>query len=475
MDNLIDKLSKEEEKKLILDAQAGNSKAIKRLTDANQGLLIELARKYWNENSALLFEDFISEGKVALLKAIQKFDIGKGYRFSTFAGTCIRNVIINLLKSEKEHVSLDDNKEEISDVRLALMHRQNKEFYAKISQLKGTKHVSLNIEDIAQEIKAGETNGKLHILRYEMINPKGPADNFRHHFYDSDEPLSQKPEYHKLLESMRPKGEVDKILSKWQKRGADIQKVQDAYEFYFTMWLEDLQTPLLSAKKSKRYRSVKVQRQGEKIIKFWKEWANYARKSYLWNAIRFTSMTAFFQILFELNEEIERLRVIDERTKRASKTLSKHRRGNTNLNYLIVSVIDCLYKVEVKEPSKECFRDIKKLIWWEKFDPRERYLTGKASSGRGLEYFKNHGSIFDEKTKPRWLGKGKDSMIEMKIPRFKESLQVLGDTLIDCKEGDLSVYFLLPDIIEGSEVGASFLSEKKILKLKSGITILKKS
>jgi len=64
---------------------------------ANQGLVISIAKKFKGFGE---LDDIISEGNLALIRAIPKFDESKGYKFSTFATQCIRNQIITYLELE---------------------------------------------------------------------------------------------------------------------------------------------------------------------------------------------------------------------------------------------------------------------------------------------------------------------------------------------------------------------------------------
>lgn len=89
--NDIDLLSAEEEKKLCEKIAKGDEKAKKELVEKNLRLVVSVAKHY--QNCGLSFEDLIQEGSIGLMKAADKFDLSKGFRFSTFAPWWIRQAI----------------------------------------------------------------------------------------------------------------------------------------------------------------------------------------------------------------------------------------------------------------------------------------------------------------------------------------------------------------------------------------------
>ena len=84
-------LTHREEINLSNRAKAGDERARRRLTEKNLRLVISVAKKY--RGMGLPFEDLIQEGNLGLMKAIDKFDPDRGYRFSTYATWWIRQAV----------------------------------------------------------------------------------------------------------------------------------------------------------------------------------------------------------------------------------------------------------------------------------------------------------------------------------------------------------------------------------------------
>ena len=84
-------LTHREEKRLSRRARAGDEHARKRLIQKNLRLVVSVAKRY--RGYGLPFEDLIQEGNVGLIRAVDKFDPEKGYRFSTYATWWIRQAV----------------------------------------------------------------------------------------------------------------------------------------------------------------------------------------------------------------------------------------------------------------------------------------------------------------------------------------------------------------------------------------------
>ena len=94
---------KEEIKNLQKDLDAGDE-AKKRLAEANLRLVVSIAKRYVGRG--MLFLDLIQEGNLGLIKAVEKFDYRKGYKFSTYATWWIRQAITRAIADQARTISI---------------------------------------------------------------------------------------------------------------------------------------------------------------------------------------------------------------------------------------------------------------------------------------------------------------------------------------------------------------------------------
>ena len=84
-------LSAEEEKELGILVKKGDMEAKQKLINSNLRLVVSVAKHYLNRNVS--FGDLIQEGNIGLMKAVDKFDVDRGYKFSTYATWWIRQAV----------------------------------------------------------------------------------------------------------------------------------------------------------------------------------------------------------------------------------------------------------------------------------------------------------------------------------------------------------------------------------------------
>ena len=122
-------LSPEEETALAMRIMEGDSKAKKRLSEANLRLVVSIAKRYVGRG--MQFLDLIQEGNLGLIKAVEKFDYTKGFKFSTYATLWIRQAITRAIADQARTIRIPVHMVEtinkVKKVSSQLLHKNGHE------------------------------------------------------------------------------------------------------------------------------------------------------------------------------------------------------------------------------------------------------------------------------------------------------------------------------------------------------------
>lgn len=144
-------LSADEEVKLAHRIAEGDQSAKNELVEANLRLVVSLARHY--QGCGLSYQDLIQEGNIGLIKAAEKFDVSKGFRFSTYASWWIKQALSRAIADQSRTiripVHMTENINKFKKIERELLSKLNRE--PKIKEIADVMGIS---EKQAKEIQS---------------------------------------------------------------------------------------------------------------------------------------------------------------------------------------------------------------------------------------------------------------------------------------------------------------------------------
>ncbi len=144
-------LSIDEEIELAKRIQAGDTVAKERLTESNLRLVVSIAKRYVGRG--LSFLDLIQEGNLGLIKAVDKFDYSKGYKFSTYATWWIRQAITRSIADQSRTIRIPVHMSEVINKTYRVSRNLLQELGREPTDEEIAKEMKMPVEKVREILK----------------------------------------------------------------------------------------------------------------------------------------------------------------------------------------------------------------------------------------------------------------------------------------------------------------------------------
>lgn len=211
----VDLITAEEEVELSRRIKMGDQKALERLTKANLRFVVSVAKQY--QNQGLTLPDLINEGNVGLIKAAQRFDETRGFKFISYAVWWIRQSILQALAEQARIVRLPLNK--IGSI--SKINRMYSELEQKLERPPSADELAFELELTVDEVKQALASSGRHT---SMDAPLVEGDDSSSSMYDilTNDSLPS-PENALMNDSL--KREINRSLATLTPREASVLKL----------------------------------------------------------------------------------------------------------------------------------------------------------------------------------------------------------------------------------------------------------
>jgi len=210
----VELITADEEVVLAQKIKQGDQKALDKLVKANLRFVVSVSKQY--QNQGLSLPDLINEGNMGLIKAAQRFDETRGFKFISYAVWWIRQSILQALAEQSRIVRLPLNK-------IGAINKINKA-YAKLEQELEREPIAEEISEalnlLPEDIRETMKNQSRHM---SMDAPLGAMDDGGSMYELLENDQEATPDNSLIIESLR--SEIDRALTSLTAREADVVRL----------------------------------------------------------------------------------------------------------------------------------------------------------------------------------------------------------------------------------------------------------
>ena len=224
----VDLITAEEEVELARRIKQGDRIALEKLTKANLRFVVSVSKQY--QNQGLTLPDLINEGNLGLIKAAQRFDETRGFKFISYAVWWIRQSILQALAEQSRIVRLPLNK--IGSINK--INKASARLEQGFEREPNVKEIASELDMTETEVKESMRNAGRHVsMDAPLIQDE---DNTMYDVLKSEEATT--PETGLLYESL--KKEIDRAISTLTQREADVIRLYFGLNGGHPMTLEEI-------------------------------------------------------------------------------------------------------------------------------------------------------------------------------------------------------------------------------------------
>ncbi len=226
-------LTPDQEADLAIKAVNGDEAAAEKLVKSNLRFVISVAKQYATDKISL--EDLVNEGNIGLIKAVEKFDPNKGYKFISFAVWWVRKIIMEYVSNYGKTVRIPANRiNELSKLNKYIVSIEQKTCHkADIQEVIAEFGKELSADDLS--LLDGLNNFSIDSLDREIGSEEGGGTSVSDLMYDEDD---NKTDY--LLGETDIKSEINAALSTLKPRNKKIMEMLFGLNGYQPMTLQEV-------------------------------------------------------------------------------------------------------------------------------------------------------------------------------------------------------------------------------------------